>query len=193
MRVSRSMSSVLAVMALTAMVAALPATAAAQFPNPLFTWTGSADPGMAHFGGRYYAAATGNDGGLGAGRIKSSPDRRTWSRSGHIFPRDTVPNWIATDRDGTRSIGGPQIYFLPEIMKYVAYFSARADEPDIRKPERRCIGRAESLNPYDFTNMGLGTRPAISPLECRDDKAYSLIDASLFWRSAAHARERLLA
>lgn len=171
---SMSKCGVLVTLMLLALAAALPTTAAAQFPNPLFTWDGSADPGMAHFGGRYYATATGADGG-GAGRIKSSPDRRTWSRSGYIFPLGTEPGWISVDPDGTRGIGGPQIYYLDAIKKYVAYFSARA-----AKTEKRCIGRAVSSNPYTFTNEGLGDNPAVSPLECRNDATYSLIDASLF-------------
>jgi hypothetical protein len=173
--VSRSKSGVLLTIALLVIAAALPASAAAQLPNPLFTWAGAADPGMAHFGGRYYAVSTGDDGG-GTGRIKSSPDRRTWSRSGYIFPKGTAPEWISVDNDGRRRVGGPQIYFLPSINKYVAYFSARS-----AKTEKRCIGRAESSNPYDFTNVGLGANPAVSPLECRDDATYSLIDASLFY------------
>ena len=69
----------------------------------------------------------------------------------------------------------PQIYFLESIKKYVAYFSARA-----AKTEKRCIGRAVSSNPYNFTNEGLGADPAVSPFECRNDATYSLIDASLF-------------
>jgi hypothetical protein len=155
----------------TALALCLPAAASA-FVNPLFTWGGTADPGMFTGGGRYYAATTSGVDGSGAMPIRSSADRVNWSDTGRVFRPGGIPSWV----DASGGFWAPQIYLFHSINRYVAYYAA------INKSTgKRCIGRATSTTLDAFTDLG-------RPYVCQSTGAYSVIDPSIFYdpRTAKH-------
>ncbi|MBF8192075.1 family 43 glycosylhydrolase [Nonomuraea sp. K274] len=158
-----------AALALVAVFAAPPgAMAAGSFPNPLFTWGGTADPGTIYTDGRYYVAATsGVDSTGGVMPVRVSVDRHSWSNSGHVFESGKLPGWS----DSSYGYWAPEIYFFHSIGQYVAYFAAINTATG-----KRCIGRATSSTPYNFTDLG-------RPLLCHPTAAYSIIDPSIFFDS----------
>ncbi|MGS2617775.1 glycoside hydrolase family 43 protein [Micromonospora sp. LZ34] len=156
-----------AALAVVAVLAAPPGPAVAgTFPNPLFTWGGTADPGTIYTNGQYYVAATsGVDSNGRAMPVRVSADRHTWSNAGHVFEPGKLPSWS----DPSHGYWAPEIYFFHAIGQYVAYFAAINNATG-----KRCIGRATSSTPYNFTDLG-------RPLLCHPTAAYSIIDAAIFW------------
>ncbi len=139
------------------------------FPNPLFTWGGTADPGMLVYGSTYYAASTSGVDSAGVMPIRASSDRLNWSDYGCIFRPGKIPAWT----DSSKGYWAPQIYYFSALGQFVAYYSGLN-----RSTGKRCIGRATSYGLDDFTDLG-------RPLLCHPTAAYSIIDQSLFWDGRA--------
>jgi arabinan endo-1,5-alpha-L-arabinosidase len=136
------------------------------FPNPLFIWGGTADPGIYDENGTYYVASTsGSDASGGVMPVRASADRLNWSDVGHIFESNQIPPWT----DSSVGYWAPQIYYFSAIGKYVSYYAGMNAATG-----KRCIGRATSSTPYSFTDDGV-------PLLCHPTAAYSIIDAAIFW------------
>lgn len=127
--------------------------------NPLFTWGETADPGMLLAFG-YVAAATSRLEGKGAMPIRFSSDRVSWAPTGWIFRPSGIPEWV--DRPWKFAFWAPQIYYLPSIQRFVAYYSALNEATG-----KRCLGRATSSELDNFAEDPVG------PLLCSSNEAYS--------------------
>jgi beta-xylosidase len=94
-----------------------------EFPNPLHRCA-TADPGIHRVGTEtWYSYATGGRPDRGVFPIRKTTDnRRTWTRAGHIFPAGQVPSWT-TDHGFTPRYWAPQVTTVGG--RYVAYYSAR--------------------------------------------------------------------
>jgi len=116
-----------------------------------------ADPGVLRDGSRYVLACTSGNA-TNAFAIRTSPDLKTWTSAGHIFPSAQKPAWAASD------------FWAPEIHKvgthYVAYFSARGTDGKL------AIGAATaSAATGPFTDIG---HPLVH------DASMGMIDVSEF-------------
>ncbi|MDQ3645049.1 MAG: family 43 glycosylhydrolase [Actinomycetota bacterium] len=147
--------------------------------NPLFTWGETADPGMLAVGGGYVVASTSRSDEDGAMPIRFSSDRVSWAPTGRIFRPSGIPEWV--DRPRKFAFWAPQLYYLPSIQRFVAYYSAIQASTG-----KRCIGRATSSELDNFAEDPVG------PLLCSSNEAggvapavfpsvpYGLIDPALF-------------
>lgn len=144
----------------------------------LRTWGPSADPGMLPAFGGYIAVSTSKsmtasgDMKAGAMPIRFSSDRRTWSEIGRVLGPGAIPGWV--DQPTSVALWAPQIYYLPSIQRYVAYYAALN-----KATGRRCIGRATSSGLYNFVEDPVG--PLLcSPPTLIPQEDYGLIDPALF-------------
>ncbi len=120
-----------------------------------------ADPGVIQANGKFYVVSTAQPGDpWGKMKVESSQDLQHWSEEGRVFPGNTAPTWAS-------GFWAPQIYYLNSINKYVVYYSAKY------YGGVRCIGRATSNSPTNFSDPG-------SPWLC-SPKNTDLIDPSVFF------------
>jgi arabinan endo-1,5-alpha-L-arabinosidase len=119
--VSQRIFSVLVAVALVVgVVSALGSAAAADFEVlPLQGDLAVHDPAMIKEGDTYYLFATGGFRGFGVVPMFTSPDMRTWTRSGFAFKE--LPEWAATEVPKARNAWAPDISYFNG--KYHLYYS----------------------------------------------------------------------
>ena len=77
------------------------------------------DPAMIKAGDTYYLFATGGRRNSGVVSQFTSPDMRTWSQAGTVFPE--LPKWVADEVPKARNAWAPDISFFNG--KYHLYYS----------------------------------------------------------------------
>ncbi len=128
--------------------------------NPIRPYN-TPDPGVVRADGKWYVYHTGGYRDAGRYPIVVSDDLTTWTKIGHIFEDDTMPEWCSE----SRSWWAPEVHKVND--KYIAYYTARQNGSN-----RFAVGAAVASSPKGpFKDIG-------APIKAND--GVGLIDVTYF-------------